>query len=112
MKKYIRRILFIMLEFTIITLFLSLLSYFNLINENIYNYLEFAVIFIILYFNGKNVSRGGKLDFIEGLKIGLIFMAIFIIFNVIFRNPFNIRQFIYYLLILLTPLLGSIRKKI
>ncbi len=112
MKNYIRRILFIIIESIIITLFLSLLSYFNIISENIYNYLEFVFIFIILYFNGKSVSRGIKLGFIEGLKIGLIFMFIFIIFNVVFGNSFNLRQFIYYLLILLTPLLGSIRKKI
>lgn len=113
MKKYIKNIVVLLLEFFVVTIFLSLLSYFNLISESIYSYLEFILLFFILYINGKKASRSSsKFSILEGLKIGLLFVLIFIIYNIIFGNDFGLKQFIYYLLILLTPTLGSFRKNI
>ena len=112
MKKYIKNFIFILLEITIITLVLTLLNYFNILPTSIYSYLELASVFIILYFNSKKLSRhSSKLTFLEGIKIGLFFIFIFSICNIISKNVFSIRTFIYYLLIMLTPLLGSITKK-
>ena len=113
MKKYIKNIGVLLLEFLVVTIFLSLLSYFNLISESIYSYLEFILLFFILYINGKKVSRNSsKFSILEGLKIGLLFVFIFIISNIILSKSFDLKQFIYYLLIVLTPTLGSIRKNI
>ena len=113
MKKYIKNIGVLLLEFFVVTIFLSLLSYFNLISESIYSYLEFALLFFILYINGKKASRSSsKFSVLEGFKVGLLFALIFIIYNVILGSPFGLKQFIYYLLIVLTPTLGSIKRNI
>lgn len=113
MKKYIKNFIFILSEITIITLFFTFLNYLNILSSNIYSYLELASIFIILYLNAKKLTRStNKFSFLEGIKIGLFFILIFLLYNIIFKNVFSIRTFIYYLLIIFTPLLGSIRKSI
>lgn len=113
MKKYIKRFIIMLFEITILTSLLTFFNYLNIISNNIYSYFELIGIFIILYLNGRKLSRStDKLTLLEGLKIGLFFLLIFSLYNIISKNTFSIRTFIYYLLVLFTPLLGSIRKKV
>ena len=112
MKKYIKSFSLVLFEIIGITLLLTLLSYLNIISSTIYSYLELISIFIILYLNGRKISRGNnKFSFLDGFKIGLLLLLIFSLCNILLKNVFSIKTFIYYLLIVFTPLLGSIRKK-
>jgi len=112
MKKYIKsfgRIIALML---VVTLILSLLYYFNVISDKIYSYLELIFIILILYFNSMRLGRSvSQYSVLEGVKIGGGFVLLCIILNMIFEHKFNINLLVYYLLIFLVPILGSMKKK-
>ena len=53
-------------------------------------------------------KHSNKLGYIEGLKLGGIILLIFIIIsNLIFKNEFKIILFLYYIIILISSMLGS-----
>lgn len=94
----------------LISLFLvTLLNYFNIINSTILNVFTYIIPFISFFIGafilGKNSNSKG---FLEGLKFALIFILTSIIINLILNLSFNINTFLYYLIILLSSVSGSI----
>ncbi len=66
------------------------------------------MIIIWFFFLGfKNGKISKSKGYLAGLKIGLIFIAILIIFNLIFLRNFKISLLIYYLLLLMSSVLGG-----
>ncbi|MBR4619155.1 MAG: TIGR04086 family membrane protein [Bacilli bacterium] len=111
MKKYLKCVLKITLEILVTTIILTMFSYFDIISNNIYNYLELIIILLILYFNGKKLgNKNNKYPFLEGLKIGILFSLVFMIVNIVFTNTYSTRLLVYYIMVILIPVLGSIRK--
>lgn len=112
LKNILKQLLRIFIYFLIYSLILTILYYFNLIDEKVCNYLRFIGFIIILYFNSDNLSRKiNKNNFLNGLVIGLSIIFIYIIITLIMRQGITIKSFIYYLLILGVSILGSSRKK-
>ena len=108
MKKYLKTFIRMTIEVIVVTLVLSLLSYFNILSDKIYKLL-FMV--LILYFNGIRVGNtSNKYSFLEGIKIGGVAVITFILLNMIFEHEFNINLLIYYLIIFLLPVLGSMKR--
>ena len=107
MKKYLKTFIRMTIEVIVVTLVLSLLSYFNILSDKIYKYMELLFMVLILYFNG---IRLGKYSFLEGIKIGGVAVITFILLNMIFEHEFNINLLIYYLIIFLLPVLGSMKR--
>lgn len=102
----------ILIYFLIYSLILTILYYFNIIDEKVCNYLRFIGFIVILYFNSNNLSRKlNKNCLLNGLIIGISIIILFIITTLIMKQDIGIKSFIYYLLILGVSLLGSSRKR-
>lgn len=88
---------------------LNVLYYFDIISNNIYNIMKMVIVLICLFINafllGKDSLKHGIL---EGLKLGAIFLLIMIILKMITSSVFDIRTFIYSLIILLTTSVGAV----
>ena len=111
MKKYLKNYLIILLEVLIITVLLSILSFTDIISIKTYNYLELISLFLIFYFNGKKLGNlTNKHYFFEGLKEGVIFSCLFVVLNIIFVKDLSVKLLIYFLIIILVSILGSMRK--
>lgn len=93
----------------ILTFFITLLNYINLINLNIVNIFSYIVPFISFFIGafllGKNsISKG----WLEGIKLGLICIIILFIFNFLaFNEGYTIQNIILYSIILVSNILGG-----
>ena len=65
------------------------------------------ILFLVISF--KEAKIGSSRGFITGLKIGTLLILTLIFFNIIFfHSHFKFLYFIYYLILLLSSLLGAI----
>lgn len=90
-------------------LFISTLYYFNILSTNIVNYLRplsiLTILFISSYKLGKKLEKNG---YLEGLKLGSATIILFLLISIaFFRNYFKIRLVLYYTILLITSILGS-----
>jgi len=104
-KKYGVSLLYTIGAIFILTLILTVLNYFNIINSSVFR----LVILIIGLITGSYIlgSKSLKKGYIEGIKFGLIFLIIIFMFSIIFKEKFKIDDFVYYLIIISTSMLGS-----
>lgn len=107
--KYLKTLMYEFIIFTSLTLVISILYYFNLINNNI-NYIFKIFIFIITFLiSGIYIAKKSKKKYyLEGLKISGINILLFLIISLIFKFGFNLKQVLYYILIIIITTLGSI----
>lgn len=109
LKKIGKFTLTTLISIIILGLILNTLYYFNIINNNIYNLMKMLIVLLILFINafllGKSSSKYGL---VEGLKLGGIFLIVMIILKLITNSTFDIRTFIYSIIILLTTSVGAI----
>lgn len=110
--KYLKKIgislLYSLISFIILLLITSTFSYFNIIKGTILTIFKFLSILISIIigsfiFGKKSLKKG----WLEGLKFGLIILIIFISLNLIFYHQLELRNIIYYTIILSTSILGS-----
>lgn len=108
--KYLKAFLITIGIFLLITLISSTLSYFNIINDTFNNILK--IISIIggtfiggIYIGLKSENKG----YLEGIKIGGIILLFMISLSYLgFDNNFNIMNIIYYLVLFIISIVGSI----
>jgi len=108
-KKYLKPFMFFG-GFIVLYLFiLTMFNYFGVLKFNVIIKFNFALISVLTFifgtFNGKRTSKKG---YLEGIKWGLLIdMALFIL-NIIFYRQFNLTIFLYYFIILVSSIIGSI----
>lgn len=107
LKKYLFSILITVISIIILTVILSLLSYFDLINDNVIKILKMVITSISpliggFYIGEKTERRGYQ----NGLKLGLIIVVIFFFLNLIF-NTLTIKYLITSLIIIPSSMLGA-----
>ena len=109
LKKLSKIIITTLLSIIILGLILTILYYFDIINNNIYNIMKMVIVILSLFINafflGKNSTKYGL---VEGLKLGAIFLIIMFIIKIFTSNSFDIRTVIYIIIILLTTSIGSV----
>ena len=107
-QKYGKRLLWTTISLLISLIFINTLYFFNFISTNTYKILEIIIllinIFISSYILGKSTPKKG---FLEGIKFSLIIISIFIIITLLIKEPLKLKLLIYYLIILITSILGS-----
>ena len=108
LKLYSKNILIMTSIFLILTLLVTLLSYFDLISDKLLSIFEIIIMIVTLFtggfLTGMNSSNKGWL---EGIKIGLIFIILFIIINILFIKFFQFKNILYYLILLVTSCFGG-----
>ena len=102
---------FIYIIFTILTstFIITVLSYFNIMNDKITSICKIIISIISLFIGGFYIGkRSIKKGFIEGLKLGLIFSIVLIIFNFLaFDNSFKFKYLLFYLILIISCIFGS-----
>ena len=111
MNKILEYLKYFGLFFLIIIIIAIITALINLtgINSNTINKLSIILtalsFFIITCLASNNTKQKG---FILGLKLGLSFVILLILINlIIFRSSFNIDRLIYYTILILSSLLGG-----
>ncbi len=107
--KYIKAGLYILIPLLLGNLILSILYYNNIISNSLNSYIPLGILLMSLLLSG--IYLGNKVDqkgYLEGIKLGLGTIIIFIIFSLIFKQKLGINSFIYYIIILTISIIGSI----
>ena len=108
--KYLKSLLYIFISIISLTLIITILNYFNVVSNNTISILEILSIIISMFIGGlylgKNSSSKG---YIEGLKIGGITLSILFLLNYLgFNNSFHLSNLIFYLIVLISLVFGSV----
>ncbi len=97
-----------LITYTIILILVSLLSYLNVIKGSCLTILKLLIPMLSLFIGSFTFGKGAtKNGWLEGAKFGIIFIALLIIINLLFYRSFNISKIIYYTIILISSILGS-----
>ncbi len=108
-KVYLKGYGYLLGVIIISTLILTIFNYFSLFGDGITNILKLIIpigsIFGTSLFIGKKASRRGLL---EGLKYGAIVVLVMLILNsLILRNGFEVKILLYYLILIISAMFGS-----
>ena len=90
------------------TFFITLLSYFNIINDKICSIFKILIPVISLFIGGFYMGKKSRnKGYLEGLKFGLIFCLLLIIFNlIVFGFTFEIKYILFYIIIIISSTFG------
>ena len=106
MKKLSIAFIYIVSSILILTLLFTLFNYFSVINNN--SIFKILIPLISFFIGGIYIGVNTKSKaFIQGIKLGLIFIGVMIILNIIFISNFEFKNILYYLILLITISLGS-----
>lgn len=109
---YIKGILFNIIELFILLFIITILYYFNLINEKTFEVLKLITLLITIFINsfilGKNTK---KKSYLEGIIYGIVLITILLLLTIVL-SKIQIKLLIFYPLILITSILGSMMSKI
>lgn len=92
-----------------LTLFFTLLNYFNLISDKFFVFIKFMIPVVSIFIGGiklgkKSESKG----WLEGIKFGLLLIFVILIFSLIFfKTNLNIKSFFYYIILVLVAITSS-----
>lgn len=90
-------------------LLLTVLNYFSIIGSKMVVFLEIVIAFISMFIGGFVVGKkSNQKGWLEGLKFGGIFLIFIVILNLILKNDIEIKNIIYYIIILFSTIFGSI----
>ncbi len=107
--KYLKSLLYVFTPILILSIITTVLYYFDLLNKNIFNWIILIIPIISLFIGGtylgtNTLNRG----YLEGIKLGSIIVATFLLVSILaFNISFSFKQFIYYLIIIISSTLGS-----
>ncbi len=93
----------------IFTLLITFFNYFNMIGKKTITILEIIGPVLTLFIGGFLIGKESKQNgWLEGLKLALIFIILIILFNYLgLRNHIEIKNLIYYLILTITCMFGS-----
>jgi len=98
-------------------IFITILNYFNIFGSKIVTFFKLVIALISIFVGGFIMGKNSKQKgWLEGIKLGLIILFILVIINYIILNQsFEIRNLVYYLILMVSSIFGSmigINKKI
>ena len=92
----------------VISLLMSLIYYFSNISYKTISTIILIMILILFFILGfRNGKESKSKGYLAGLKIGLIFIGVMFIFNLIFIRSFKLPLLMYYLLLIMSSILGG-----
>ena len=100
---------YIISSILILTLFVTILNYFNIISDKTVSIFKIIISNIAMIIGGFYIGKkSNKKGFIEGLKLGLIFSVISIFLNYLaFDYSFKLKYSLFYLILIISSVLGS-----
>lgn len=108
MKLYFKTLGYILSLILILTFILTLGHYFNLINQTILNIGKIIIPSLAVLCGGYRLGYNSvRRGWLVGLKLGIGLILIFLLIILIFQLSFVIKNILYYTIILITTMLGS-----
>ena len=108
-KNILNGSLYIFISILILTFITTLLSYTNIISDKIIPIIQILISIISYFIGGISIGKKtSKKRYIEGLKLGVIFSILLIIFNLlILKNTFEVKYLLYYFILIFSSTLAS-----
>lgn len=107
-KKYLKPAIFTVVSLILYILILCVFHYFGVMKLSSIGTVNFVVMAILTFmvgiFLGKKTSKKG---YLEGLKFGSVLAILLILANIIFYRHIDLYVFLYYLLLVVSPTIGS-----
>lgn len=108
-KNYFIYLAYAFVSILLLVLMVTVFNYFNLMSSNIAMIIKFIIpvgsLFVTALLLGKKAKKRGIL---EGLKFGGIFIFVILILNnLILMNSFEVKILLYYVILLVSAMLGS-----
>ena len=87
----------------------TILNYFNILGTKLVTMFKIIIALVSIFVGGFIVGKNSKeKGWLEGIKLGLIILFILIIINyLILKQTFEIRNLIYYLILVSSCIFGS-----
>lgn len=111
--KYLKKagisFLYFLISLLVLTLILTIFSYYNIISYKISSIIKIIIPIISFlisgFYIGKNSNSKG---YLEGIKLGGIISFIMIIFNFLALNSsFKLKYLLFYLILIISSMVGS-----
>ena len=107
-KNYLKHLILTIIPILVLLFIITIPYYFNIINNNTYNFFKLLIITLSILINSLLLGKNFKnKKYLVGIKFGLLIITILLILTLIF-SKFEIKNLIYYLIIIATSTLGSI----
>lgn len=108
-KKLGISILWVISFFLSLTFIISLFNYFNIINDKIVEIVKILIPITSIFIGGLKIGKNSKnKGWLEGLKLGLIFVIFIVIFNFLALDvKFELKNIIFYIILTISCILGS-----
>ena len=107
-KNFFKSIIYFIAISLILTLLVTIFSYFDIFNENIIKVLKLLSPIISIFIGGFTLGKkSSKNGYLEGIKIASFITIILLLFSIVF-NIFKFESLIYYLILFISSILGSI----
>ena len=103
LKNYLKGLLFFFIPFILLLLIIHTFYYFDIFSNQIMKYLKIIIILISSLTSGFYI---GYTSYLNGLKLSLIIIILFFITN-LFLSKFKFITLIYYLIIGIVIIIGS-----
>lgn len=108
LNSILKALLINILLILLLSSFTTLLYYFNILGNGVSNFFKlfiplFSILITTISFTKKIKEKG----WLEGLKLGLLLIIIFITISSFANTSFSIKMILYYLIILITAVLGG-----
>ncbi len=108
-KKYLISLGYIFSIILITSIILTIINYFDIINYNVLKILKTITSIISIFIGGFIIGKkSNKKGFLEGIKLGVIYVLIIFLLSILGLNNFKISKLLFYLMLILTSMLGSI----
>ena len=93
----------------VLTFFITLLNYFNIIGSSLTAILEIIIFVLALFVGGMIIVWcSNKKGWLEGLKLSGIFLLVLLLFNYLaLDHSFQIKDLIFYLILIISTMFGS-----
>ncbi len=108
LKKYLKPTIKIVIISVLYLALLTLLSHTGILSLTTISKINFSLVALISFMGGVHKGKkASKKGYLEGLKLGGIAIMILFVLNILFYRTFNLYVFLYYLVILVGSIIGS-----
>lgn len=109
LKKVGIGLLYVLIPIIVLTFIVTILHYFGIINRSVLTILEILIPSIAFFLGGFQIGKKSKQKgWLEGIKFSLILFVILLILNLIFKNSLELKNMLYYIILMALSTVGSI----
>lgn len=108
LKLYIKNLLIPFILIVVGNLIITILSYFNLISIGLVSIFQMILMSIAFLIGGYKIAvKSSKKGYVDGLYFSLITILILFIINLIFIHNFSFRNIYFYIILIVTSIIGG-----